>query len=541
MFSTIGLLLTVSTQSAVLSPERVGQWSKDLDYLSVELPARHLNLYHTLTPEQFKSAVSKLKSDLPRMKENEVVVELKRIMASVGDRDGHTGVNLTQPSIGFKMMPIYFYLLSDGVFVRAAAKEHESLLGGRVTAIGGTPIDEAVKRLMEIANGDNDFGRRSQVGILLTMPSVLSALKIAPEGESAEVTVELKGEKKTLSIPTVPTLNDVQWTDVRDKAATPPLYRKNAGPNPIFYFFHKTPNWFEILPDKKSMYVHYGAVGDSNGQSVSDFVKSVFEAADGNKIEKLIIDVRANGGGNNNLNWPLVYELIKRPDTLNKRGHLFVLIGRDTFSAAQNFVNLMEKHTQAFFVGEPSGGSPNHFGDASQIRLPNTGISVRCATMWWQDSDTTDHRPFVGPHITAEFSSEDDLNGRDPALLAALNYVEKPRLITELVELAPQGIGAVEKRVQEWMALSENKYANVEASLLGLALSKFNSDPAFATQVFELQTKLFPDSWRAFENLGRAYQAGNKKELAIAAYVKALAIYPKAARSRQSLEALKQG
>ena len=46
-------------------------------------------------------------------------------------------------------------------------------------------------------------------------------------------------------------------------------------------------------------------------------------------------------------------------------GHLFVIIGRRTFSAAQNTVNMIEKNTNATFVGEPTGSRPNFVGEST--------------------------------------------------------------------------------------------------------------------------------------------------------------------------------
>lgn len=44
---------------------------------------------------------------------------------------------------------------------------------------------------------------------------------------------------------------------------------------------------------------------------------------------------------------------------INWRGALFVIIGRNTFSAAQNSATLLDRHTHAVFVGEPTGSRPS--------------------------------------------------------------------------------------------------------------------------------------------------------------------------------------
>jgi hypothetical protein len=68
------------------------------------------------------------------------------------------------------------------------------------------------------------------------------------------------------------------------------------------------------------------------------------------------------------------------------------------------------------FVGEPTGARPNHYGDSRKIQLPNSGLTVRTSTLYWQYSGPKDDRPWLVPHIPTELSSEDYRLGRDPAL-----------------------------------------------------------------------------------------------------------------------------
>ena len=60
-----------------------------------------------------------------------------------------------------------------------------------------------------------------------------------------------------------------------------------------------------------------------------------------------------------------------------------MLTSRTTFSAAMQLVVELERETTATFVGEPTGGSPNHYGDAIVVELPNVGLNVDVATIAW--------------------------------------------------------------------------------------------------------------------------------------------------------------
>ena len=79
----------------------------------------------------------------------------------------------------------------------------------------------------------------------------------------------------------------------------------------------------------------------------------------------------------------------------------------------------LEKFTPAVFVGETSGASPNGYGDSRRVRLPNTGLTVRVSTLYWQYWDPRDDRQWIEPGIRAPLTSEDYRAGRDPALEVA--------------------------------------------------------------------------------------------------------------------------
>jgi hypothetical protein len=133
-----------------------------------------------------------------------------------------------------------------------------------------------------------------------------------------------------------------------------------------------------------------------------------------NGVEKLVLDLRLNRGGNGTLLPPLVTALVK--SKINKPGQFFTIIGRSTFSAAQFLVNNLERYTDTIFVGEPSGSKGNIYGDSRRIYMPNSGITIRTSVYYWQDWHPLDTREWTAPHLTAELSSEEYRTNTDPAL-----------------------------------------------------------------------------------------------------------------------------
>ena len=82
----------------------------------------------------------------------------------------------------------------------------------------------------------------------------------------------------------------------------------------------------------------------------------------------------------------------------------------------------MEFRTQAIFVGEPTGASPNHYGDPRAVRLPHSGLQPRLSTIYWQNSFPWDKRPATQPDILVEPTAADWLANKDAALEAVWAY-----------------------------------------------------------------------------------------------------------------------
>ncbi|HEY6400471.1 MAG TPA: hypothetical protein VI479_03615, partial [Blastocatellia bacterium] len=140
-------------QRQTLSPEDAKQWREDLRFLAEELPKRHANLFHTMTREQFESAVKRLDERIPTLQRHQVIIEIGRIFAMVGD--GHTRLNLLSAGAGLRRYPLRLYWFKDGIFVDAATSEYAQIAGARVVKIGNTVVEEAYKTVGQVVQRDN--------------------------------------------------------------------------------------------------------------------------------------------------------------------------------------------------------------------------------------------------------------------------------------------------------------------------------------------------------------------------------------------------
>ena len=66
-------------------------------------------------------------------------------------------------------------------------------------------------------------------------------------------------------------------------------------------------------------------------------------------------------------------------------------------------------------MGEPTGGSPNQYGDAEYFALPNSGVRARVSTLHWEKGGEDDRRDHHEPHLSAPVTAADYFAGRDRA------------------------------------------------------------------------------------------------------------------------------
>lgn len=110
-------------------------------------------------------------------------------------------------------------------------------------------------------------------------------------------------------------------------------------------------------------------------------------------------------------------------DWLSLDNRIYLITGRNTFSAAQNFVNRVEQWTDAIFVGEPSASSPNFVGEETSLLLPYSRLCGSISTRYWQDSNPGDDRSWITPAVPVEPIAADYFAGRDAAMEAIAELI----------------------------------------------------------------------------------------------------------------------
>jgi tetratricopeptide (TPR) repeat protein len=384
-------------------------WRYDLNLLWRELKRLHYDLRRKTDLTEYESYVKRLDAGIPKLSDNQVMAKLMQLAQMAGD--GHTGI---RPSHQNRPgLPIQPYQFAEGIFITATTPEQADLLGSQILKVGDHDIADVAAALTPLVSRDNSMGLQSISPAVLRRPALLNGLNLIPDENKETLTIkDREGKLREITLDAVPGEPSESWSLLSKTSSNPlPLYLKNR----------TSPYWFEYLPDQKTVFFQYNAVRSELKDPLDKFCDRMFKFIADNDVQKLVIDLRWNGGGNTFLNKPIIHGLIKC-DKINQKGKLFVIVGRQTFSAAQNCATFIERNTNATFVGEPTGSSPNFVGETVRITLPYSKMEGSISDLYWQSSWPMDYRTWIAPTLYAPPTFELYKQNRDPAMEAILAY-----------------------------------------------------------------------------------------------------------------------
>ncbi len=502
-------------------------WREDLRVLAEGMPERHLDPFTKISRAQWDSAVAALDARIAELRRTQFLVELQRLVALIGD--AHTSINPRfDPALGMRAYPLELYLFDDGLFVRRAAPEHADLVGAKVLRIGKVSVEDAIAAVAPTISHENEWWVKAWAPDRLMMPEMLDGLGLVADMERLPLVVEHSGRVDTVVVTPAGRVAEgghggphpdprANWVNMR-AGAEPPLWQRN--PDRTF--------WWEYLPDTETLFVSYRAViSPPEGPSNQALWDEVFGFADQQAVRRFVIDIRNNDGGNGFFNRHVIQQILKRPD-LNRPDVLFTIIGRGTFSAAQQLANLLEFWTEATFVGEPTGQQPSQFGDHRPLVLPNTGVTVNISTIYHQGSSAFDRRSFIPPRIYTPLRSAEYRTGTDPAMQAILTR-GATRSVAELMEEALDAgdFPRAEETLTSARQAEVNRFNDFEREVNALGYKLLGDERLEqAIAVFQINTRAYPESANVYDSLGEALALAGRRDEAIAAYRQALAIDP---------------
>ena len=378
-----------------LTPQQLQQ---DFDSLVDVIATKHPDATHSATPAQLKHALANVRRQLNHPMTQD---EAWRTFATLNPvlADGHflvafpnwRGMARQYVDHGGNLFPFEVYVQPNGaVFIR-------SKLGGEATPLAGTEIEtingndarKIALRLLAVVHSDTPSMRAD----LLSQRWWLFYWKVY--GEPVNFHLALRGRSPSAAT-------------VFAASHELPLVLK------IEDSFERTYH-FELLPNHAAL-LSIGSFGWSDKQRYFEFTHAAFQKIHDEGVTTLIIDVRYNGGGDDDMwmkgvlsyiatkryHWASSYLVrvveghqapgevvgaVEQGDLkewiepepnnpLHFSGNVYALVGLASYSSTILFANVMQDYSFGTVAGVGGAARAQQSGGVQNTTLPNSGLTV---------------------------------------------------------------------------------------------------------------------------------------------------------------------
>jgi hypothetical protein len=409
--STLFLVLIFLSAFLKAQSDQEIDWNYELDLMGRELAERHCGLFFHRDSSYFFDALNQIADNTGGHTLFDVSVRVQQLLAKMGDPQ--TRINYHFNINSGHILPLDLYWFEEGIYVLECNKEHRQILGTRIIAVNGTPLRQVIDSLSTLLVHEYPYLLRDQLPRMLTWTPLLEYFGFSAGNRIRLSFVDEQGIEGAVVIPLSDETKERVRIDLRETAL--------AWEDRTSYFRE------HYLPEEKTYYIQYNKcwsreVEETHGSGASalfmpsfkEFEKRVIQNLRRNRIEKLVLDLRFNDGGQpdqGNL-------LIRKMSRIYPRGEgrCYLIVGRRTQGAAlENAVEFTAK-TGASVFGEPSGGKPNHFSGVKRFVLPESGLVVNYSTRYI--SLVQGDPSSLQPDLETPLSYLQYLSGSDPAMEA---------------------------------------------------------------------------------------------------------------------------
>jgi len=463
----------------------VNQMHKDLAILKAAYTQLHPGVYRYTTPVQldqyFEEIMHITAQPLPL---TQFYISLSQL--SVKLHCGHTYVNpynqkktIVKQVFADRVMPILFQTINDEFIITHNLSENISLKkGDEIVSINGIGTKEIIDSLLTVSRADGMHGRNKQLDNISISPYFADAKQYAlfdiyfplffsnPGQDNAYQLIikPFRGEKKLVKIPAVSKLT-------RQTVFKQRYLAEYAQPTATF-------NWFT----ERCGYLKIEQFSQQGWKSAyKQYLDSTFNVLRTHQASTLIVDIRNNEGGDDEVRNEVLSYLLERPfsypikryyrflsvrdsllpyldtwdesfkkpktatdyiknndglfykknihpaDTIQPKanhfeGQIYLLTAAINSSSSFFMADILQQAKAAVLIGETTGGTKQGIngGQFFFLKLPNTGIEIDIPIVYQAPLMSRTDEGIV-PDIKIKTRQKDIATGNDPVV----NYIRK--------------------------------------------------------------------------------------------------------------------
>ncbi|MES2006442.1 MAG: S41 family peptidase [Bacteroidota bacterium] len=357
-------------------------------------------------------------------------------------KDGHSNSKMPRPVINEvisheKILPAMVMFINNRVFVYCCNQD-TTLTGAELLTINGHTIEQIVQRLFTYIPSDAGITSRKNWEINESFPLLYNLVY----GNAAEFNITYKSSIGKTGSTTLK-------ADVFKNINCPPPFQRPARYLQLGY----PSNGVAVL----TVQTFFNGFLQQTGEEFGRFMDSAFDDLRDKKVQKLLIDIRGNQGGNDG-NGALLYAYLtskpfmyyssletvngqllaaddhanlklQQPRPNNFTGKVFVLANGRSFSASAEFSAIARSEKRAVFIGEEVGGGyfGNTSGNEANVVLPNSQLTCRVPLVKYTSAVKQDANKgnSVMPDYPVYPTIQDFIRHTDSQLLKALAIAGK--------------------------------------------------------------------------------------------------------------------
>lgn len=403
---TLSFLICYNTFSQSLDTE---SWIKDIDFYKTNLEKNHIDLYNTISKEEFEKEIHQIKSTLNKKNDLEVILDLMRLTRKIGD--GHTAFSLRGRET--HLFPIEIYKVNGQWRVIKTTNNHQNLLGKILAGIDGKSIDKITKEVSKVAQYvENEQSETIRTGEYLMISELLFGLQLTNNQLKAEFSFIDDNHKESRVV--LNAINSKYYYENTDfhtyKTIIPEIQKPTDSKHDYL--------WFSSIKNTKAIYIKFE--GYPSFEEMKSFGESVLNYVNKNQSKYVVIDLRNNRGGDFFVGTFLAYYL-NLADSVDWKSGVYVLTDKVTFSAGTSNASQFRQILNARIIGEPTGSNPTGYQDMGQFKLPNSGMIVTYSKRLFRFQDHITHG--VQPDVLIKYDWNSYSNGIDNMMKWIINDI----------------------------------------------------------------------------------------------------------------------